>query len=348
MGSRLGVIVKTHEGWELYYDHWAAQTIGADIALDGHNATLDRVRSMTPIGVDHPEDWAGATWIEGTLLIDETTRTVVWAEESEALYLPRLINYLVEHSWPGWTAVWSPEGTRGTLRSAGVDPSTIFTSIDDHIEARADAPDLYPWEQLHGNDPISARMVSGDLVSWDASAFLDEIADLGPVRFHEIAQEVQTRQSAGSEAWAASIEDDDRATGGVHVDYLNRTIHWWSLSDGDLHIRPFEALWPNWTIQCHGDDYSWHTTLLDRPLRHWQEDVEQCRRRLHEAVAEGRRQNPFEHVAAALNAQGHTVTSLPGTHQFVPANRGRPAAFIDRILDSVMETPLAPARIITH
>lgn len=128
MGSRLGVIVKNVSGWEIYYDHWAAQSIGVDIALDGFEATLRRVRRMTPMGVDTPQEWTGATWIEGTLLIDLTTQTVTWAEESEGLYLPRLINALTERTWPGWTAVWSSEGTRGVLAAVGVDPGTLFTS----------------------------------------------------------------------------------------------------------------------------------------------------------------------------------------------------------------------------
>ena len=133
MGSRLGVLLKTYSGWEIYYNHSAAQTVGLDIAIDGMEATYERVRRMSPMGVDDPHAWKGATWIEGTLLIDETRKLVVWAEESEALYMPRLINYLVEHTWPGWTAAWSAEGTRGTLWAAGVDPATIFTHRSDRL-----------------------------------------------------------------------------------------------------------------------------------------------------------------------------------------------------------------------
>ena len=91
MGSRLGVLLKTYSGWEIYYNHSAAQTVGLDIAIDGMEATYERVRRMSPMGVDDPHAWTGATWIEGTLLIDETRKLVVWAEESEALYMPRLI-----------------------------------------------------------------------------------------------------------------------------------------------------------------------------------------------------------------------------------------------------------------
>ena len=44
MGSRLGVLLKTYSGWEIYYAHWAAQTVGLDIAIDGMEATYERVR----------------------------------------------------------------------------------------------------------------------------------------------------------------------------------------------------------------------------------------------------------------------------------------------------------------
>ena len=51
MGSRLGVLLKTYSGWEIYYDHWAAQTVGLDIAIDGMEATYERVRVVSRIVV---------------------------------------------------------------------------------------------------------------------------------------------------------------------------------------------------------------------------------------------------------------------------------------------------------
>ena len=105
MGSRLGVIVKTIDGWDIRYDHWSAQTLGRDIALDGYEATLTRIRQMAPYGVDTPQEMKSAPWLEGTLFIDMTTKRIVWAEESEGCYLPRLINSLIELTWPGWTAI---------------------------------------------------------------------------------------------------------------------------------------------------------------------------------------------------------------------------------------------------
>lgn len=149
MGSRLGVIVKTIDGWDIRYDHWSAQTLGRDIALDGYEATLTRIRQMAPYGVNTPQEMKSAPWLEGTLFIDMTTKRIVWAEESEGRYLPRLINALIELTWPGWTAIWSPEGTRGTLRATGADTDIIYTDHSSKTSATSTPHRIWP----HGPYP---------------------------------------------------------------------------------------------------------------------------------------------------------------------------------------------------
>lgn len=105
MGSRLGVLIKSESGWDLRYSHWAAQTIGLDIAIDGIENTLIRVAAMSPLGIDTPDQWYGAVHVEGGLVIDHTTKTITWAEETDWEYLPRYVNTLVEHTWPGETVL---------------------------------------------------------------------------------------------------------------------------------------------------------------------------------------------------------------------------------------------------
>ncbi|MHC9296584.1 hypothetical protein ACRCUN_29320 [Mycobacterium sp. LTG2003] len=92
---------------------------------------------MEPLGVDTPAEWKGAAWIEGSILIDLAAQQVVWAEEEGYLYLPRIVNHLIEQTWPGWSAVWSPEGVRGIVWLAGVDPAAIFT-VPEYSESTRD------------------------------------------------------------------------------------------------------------------------------------------------------------------------------------------------------------------
>lgn len=108
-----------------------------------------------------------APWLEGTLFIDMTTKRIVWAEESEGCYLPRLINALIELTWPGWTAIWSPEGTRGTLRATGADTDIIYTdhSFKDLGDFDA-ASDMAPWTISNETDAFSCTTENNKTITW--------------------------------------------------------------------------------------------------------------------------------------------------------------------------------------
>lgn len=250
MGSRLGVIVLTDAGAELYYDHWAAQTIGIDIAIDGFEATLDRVRTMEPMGVRSPAEWHGATWIEGSLLIDVMQRRVVWAEESDYLYLPRIINQLIETTWPGWSALWSPEGVRGILWLAGVDPSTLFTPQRDLLPAKDSLTWFVPWGNNNYDDAISVYLDDTQLVVWRGGGYFEDVASLGPDTIRSVAEEARSRGAAGEPViWDLQVRDHPPDTG-IHIDFRDKTVRWWSLGDDDSQIDAFNALWPPAVRSC--------------------------------------------------------------------------------------------------
>lgn len=160
MGSRLVVAIRSETGWELYYDHWAVQTIGQDIAINGFEKTLKRVRAMVSLG-DSLYECVKSTLIEGMLLIDMATKHVTWAEESDGLYMPRLINALVEHSWPGWTAIWSAESTDGVLQAAGIDPADIFAEKHDATRTLEGSAWFGPWGDFGDSGVFSIRLDDG-------------------------------------------------------------------------------------------------------------------------------------------------------------------------------------------
>lgn len=347
MGSRLGVIVKNVSGWEIYYDHWAAQSIGVDIALDGFEATLRRVRRMTPMGIDTPQEWTGATWIEGTLLIDLTTQTVTWAEESEGLYLPRLINALTERTWPGWTAVWSSEGTRGVLAAVGVDPGTLFTSTG----CTTMSPDYSAESLVEGGvndfDMLSVALEGGRIVQWWAGGFLEDVACLGPSGVRHVALKMLERSAEGECLVRGGHADDERPTMGIHIDYGTRTLRWWSLMDEGFGQEEFAALWPGWLVESMGDNYEWHENIIGRELRGWQEDVVECREQFIRDIAQGARPNPMLSAAGHLVKMGHDIRINSCTLQFVPADRSAGStAVLDLLDDLASSAPLPPARYI--
>ena len=54
---------------------------------------------------------------------------------------------------------------------------------------------------------------------------------------------------------------------GIHIDYINKTIKWWSIYEDDWAINPFNALWPGWTLHSKGDNYEWHENITGYKMR---------------------------------------------------------------------------------
>ncbi|RRD05188.1 hypothetical protein EII34_07575 [Arachnia propionica] len=349
MGSRLGVVIKDHIGWDIRYDHWGAQTIGLDIALDGVTATLERVRQMEPMG-SSPYLWQEASWMEGSLLIDLTTQRVVWAEESDAIYLPRLINAAIEVTWPGWSAIWSSEGTRGVLALCGVNPATIFTHTDFHTIGLDCIERMTPWGEFPEGHLISIRLEDGGLAVWEGDCAVDDIASLGPANTHHLATEVLRRLRIGE-----PVQRDKEPTGweipdtGIHVDFRSSSLRWWSLCDTDLGLEAFAGQWPDWSVEPLGDWYEWQECIIGRPIRTWHHELRAFRRHVEEAYREGRRANPMLSLMSRMVEHGERVVPTPVAMITVPARRQGTAQDLDRLLSRLEITgPLPPARYVNR
>lgn len=188
MGSRLGVIVRTTDGWDMYYDRCLARTIGYGIALEGRWDTLRRICAMMPMSCPSPRE--ALLGMDGTLFIDLDTGSIVWSEESECLYLPRLINALVELTWPGCTAIWSAEGASGTLRAAGIDSDTSHTGWTPRRQDLETALFMGPWDDCDMSNAFSCRMEDGRIITWRGNPDLECMGCLGPEQVHRLAEEV--------------------------------------------------------------------------------------------------------------------------------------------------------------
>lgn len=255
MGSRLGVFVKTRDGWVNRYDHSAAQNLGSALALGGVDVTMPLIWSMSPLGPEVPAAWTLAPWFEGALLVDLTTRTLAWSEETDCEYMPRLVNDLMERTWPGWTAVWAPEGPRGVLAAAGVDADPMYAGVDINLRPFDDSPWLLPWNQPHGDDPLSVRLPTGELVCWGASPVFDFIGELPPEAVRSVASEMLERSKSGSSNLWHDNPPDERPSSGTHVDFRKRLVRWWSMRAEDWAISAYSRYWPGWSSR------RWVTTM---------------------------------------------------------------------------------------
>lgn len=197
-----------------------------EVALPGQ-PVRGGVDHEAPYGVDTPQEMKSAPWLESTLFIDMTTKRIVWAEESEGCYLPRLINALIELTWPGWTAIWSPEGTHGTLRATGADTDIIYTdhSFKDLGDFDA-ASDMAPWTISNETDAFSCTTENNKTITWGNYIDLENIALLGPNKMHTLVNKVIQGCNEGK-PWQWNLQTHNKQPEkGIHIDYINKTIKW--------------------------------------------------------------------------------------------------------------------------
>ena len=346
MGSRLGVILKTNSGWELYYDHWAAQTIGADIAIDGCENTIDRVRQMEPLGAETPEQWENALLIEGSLLIDTTTKTVVWAEESYTAYLPRIINALVEYTWPGWRCIWSAESEWGVLRMAGVDPTPFFANQHYYQQELTDTSEFLPWNSDEHQGVFSARLESGETVTWNGERFLLDTAELGPEALLNVATQVRDRAADGELVLYHQNPPAQQPVAGVHLDFVEKRVQWWSLADESGGIPAFDKLWDGWTFESMGDAYEWQQELIGVPLRTWEQDMRECHTWIQQYCGKMPREDSATEIAGFFDDDDTTAASV--TLESAPITRAGAMKILPFLSKLAEGEPLPPARFMNR
>lgn len=220
-----------------------------------------------------------SSWPTPGVVIDFDTKRLFWAEvkkDGAPWYLPRIVNRFIELSWPGWTAIWAAEGLRGPLAAAGLDTSKLFTKEIDHNGSWGAYTMMLPWEEdkgenRPGDDCFSAVLPDGRFVQWGAEYFSDEVSYIGPETIRSYVEEIYDRASRGDQLWFDQNKDPGHATSGVHIDFKNRLLRWWSVLEDERGLPSFAEYWDGWRIECMGDNFEWQEEIVQREICNWDE-----------------------------------------------------------------------------
>ena len=335
MGSRAAVIIVNEDGSvEQFFDRSAAQTLAQDAALSGFDATLTRVRRMRRVNGESRE-WAGPL-CEGSILIDIPARRLVWAEEGEGLILPRIMNRLLERTWHGWSAIWSPEGIDGITHLAGGDPEPIDRSISSESAIPlANMLWFAPCLEQVGYAVLSARLEDGALVIWRSDACHNDLAQLDPkevIRFARTAHRESRRGDGWGIDWWLSESSSGFPEEGVHFDVPTRTLSWWSISEEDTSEDAFRARWPDWTIRSVGDAHEWHQQQLSSaPMQQsWLVHVVKTQQHYERVIAQRYRDNPQFGSLGDETGIEHEWTVFDELDRLMDGPPLAPACYVDR------------------
>ena len=122
-------------------------------------------------------------------------------------------------------------------------------------------------------DAFSCTTENNKTITWGNYIDLENIALLGPNKMHTLVNKVIQGCNEGK-PWQWNLQTHNKQPEkGIHIDYINETIKWWSIYEDDWAINPFNALWPGWTLHSKGDNYEWHENITGYKMRDWKDNV---------------------------------------------------------------------------
>lgn len=272
MGSRLSVYVRDNRGWSTYGRYGGAHSVGPAIARDGYENTMKYVEDCVKFEEAAEQPTVDISWAEGMLVIDSLNKNVYWYEEDAGSYLPRIINALIELTWPGWTAIWCAEERLSALQACGIDALSL--SIPSEDSDKADWKkylDSGPWNKYVEDDSVAVTYEDGVTLCWHQ--FLDSLLPaFCPNSYYCFAQRVREGIERGEPLEWGKQPNDDIPTTGIHIDYQKHHVRWWSLFDTDTATE-YEKRWKDWTLISTGDDYEWYEQLTRHTMRTWDDEM---------------------------------------------------------------------------
>ncbi|MES2110199.1 MAG: hypothetical protein V4577_15685 [Bacteroidota bacterium] len=142
MGQRANYVLIEDNSQTIYYNHWRANAIAADLYL-GERLFLDFVRRCEPVDVLLDE-----VWIEGCVVID-TVKSAVYFWSLELGYNSAVEYYLerLKGKWPGWEIIHVKNKMYDIERVLGIAYSNNFEGRKIDLPTAADmiADEVEDW-----------------------------------------------------------------------------------------------------------------------------------------------------------------------------------------------------------
>lgn len=242
MGSRANYVIVDEQGWRLYYSHWGAARVDAQLAA-GPAYARRFIEQQQPCA---QTDWLDNFWAEGGVLMDTVARRLLLfggSEIMDRIDARRAYLALLGQTWPGWAVSWAYKG---------------ITEIASYVDVvLVDDPPGVSADRALVTEPEPDEMAEG---SW---ALLTVRSDADGVRAWALAAYGEAHPVWGGERLLAVLPGPDRARQafdgrppayGLHLDVPGRWLGWWAVGIAG----PYELVapqWPGWRVEFWQDRY---------------------------------------------------------------------------------------------
>jgi hypothetical protein len=297
MGQRANILVIEGGARQLWYSHWAANTLPQDL-FPGPGHALRFARRQEPTS-----EWLDEVWCEGGAVIDVDRRVLLLFGGEDLLYDPALRSTYLEllaETWTGYTLQWAHEGIAAMAVYAGLSRAAVLAKEAPTWKGAPPVPNDH-WPRT----AVSATFPDGTTTAWATEAPSDMLMLFGDKLCDALATWPRPAQPR------RFLLGDD-CNGGVHVDARRHVVGFWCASPCEDAVARARAHWPGWAVEWWRDEHHVHEHL-SRPALAF--DVESEHRRLERVLRMLRprvqhRGVAFAKVTDLLRGQGRRVDGI--------------------------------------
>lgn len=315
MGQRANLIVVENGEYELYYDHWCANSLDS-LLFWGPESALRFFRAHDSLDED---GWLDTKWCEGGAVIDVDKSTLVFFGGEDILYdvfLRRTFLDMLLETWPGYSVSWAYDGIVDLAEYVGHEPQSVIVARDRSIDSAReylnlhirDGKDYTPGVLLSVRHPsVGGVYPVGFLANrlvWCGERMLDALSAHTPIERYDFSPTLSGEVPCG----------------GVHVDALERHVYFWQANLSHFDLAHLRMAWPGWKVEYGRDCFERHLRLADGRLNFVPPDREKIVDAIRQIVCRGEQSTApdMDGIAALLAEKGHDVQINPAARQSFP------------------------------
>lgn len=265
MGQRANlVIVRSGGGYDLFYNHWCANTLPLYLFW-GPDYAEAFIRTQAQVD---ESGWLDDIWAEGGAVMDAGRRVLLFYGGEDILYdipLRKCYLSLLHKVWAGWEIRWAHGGIADLAAYVDHPVEKVIAAKEDSLCDSSLAPPLdSDWTDTIG----SVRFEDGELLLYPLSGEAEGYLMNGSPMVKNI------RRSYGRSDLNIEDETPNFPTGGFHIDVIERTVELWHASPHSDLASKLEARWEGWSLTDCCDDYERQAESCDGklalPVQSWE------------------------------------------------------------------------------
>ncbi|CAN7634234.1 hypothetical protein LJR153_004824 [Paenibacillus sp. LjRoot153] len=252
MGQRANLVIVQQDGYDLYYNHWCANTLPSDLFWGPEHA-ISFIQAQKKVD---QTDWLDDIWAEGGAVIDEAKKLLLfYGGEDMQSNIPyrRLFLELMQRVWGDWEIHWAHEGIVDLAEFVGVSRDKVLSGKDDDLaNVNLRPPGAMDWIDTIG----SIKFEDEETLIFPLDGGIEGYLLHGPELLQNCNKSFGYKQFH-MEEWAS-----DFPSSGFHIDIKNKQIEIWYADVFSNIVQRLQEKWQDWKVIDNFDRYEAQIEIL--------------------------------------------------------------------------------------